>query len=254
MPLADLDVEGHWPRRYRVSRPRRGGDWHDPRHATRNSPTRSSSTTTACCSTPSRSGPGPRRTSSSAAALEFTPADKRELVGTSAAIAGGVLERRLGEPGRAGELIEELNVLVVAELEHGVEAMLGARDLLERAEAARHPDRPRLQLADRLRPPLAGDRRLRGPLRRRRSAPTKSRRRSRRPIPTWRPAAASGSSRARRRRARGLADRRRRRARRGPDRDRCALDRGRRARGSARHRRRRCVDAARRRAVSILSG
>jgi HAD superfamily hydrolase (TIGR01509 family) len=64
--------------------------------------------------------------------LEFTPADKRELVGTSAEIAGRVLERRLGEPGRAAELIEELNALVVAELEHGVEAMLGARELLER--------------------------------------------------------------------------------------------------------------------------
>ncbi len=61
---------------------------------------------------------------------EFTPADKRVLVGTSAAIAGGVLEERLGEPGRAAELIEELNVLVVAELEHGVEAMIGARELL----------------------------------------------------------------------------------------------------------------------------
>jgi len=63
---------------------------------------------------------------------EFTPADKLELVGTSAAIAGGILERRLGEPGRAVELIEELNELVVAELEHGVEAMLGARELLGR--------------------------------------------------------------------------------------------------------------------------
>ena len=63
---------------------------------------------------------------------EFTPADKRELVGTSAEIAGGVLERRLGEPGRAAALIEELNELVVAELEHGVEAMVGARELLER--------------------------------------------------------------------------------------------------------------------------
>lgn len=62
--------------------------------------------------------------------LAFTPADKRELVGTSAAIAGAILERRLGEPGRASELIEELNVLVVEELEHGVEAMLGARELL----------------------------------------------------------------------------------------------------------------------------
>ena len=62
---------------------------------------------------------------------EFTPADKRELVGTSAEIAGGILERRLGEPGRAADLIEELNELVVAELEHGVEAMIGARELLE---------------------------------------------------------------------------------------------------------------------------
>ncbi len=61
---------------------------------------------------------------------EFTPGDKRELVGTSAEIAGGVLERRLGEPGAAAALIEELNALVVAELEHGVEAMIGARELL----------------------------------------------------------------------------------------------------------------------------
>ncbi|HZO06398.1 MAG TPA: HAD family phosphatase [Solirubrobacterales bacterium] len=60
----------------------------------------------------------------------FTPADKLKLVGTSAEIAGGILEERLGEPGRAAELIEELNELVVAELEHGVEAMIGARDLL----------------------------------------------------------------------------------------------------------------------------
>ena len=64
--------------------------------------------------------------------LEFTPANKRELVGTSAEVAGGILERRLGELGRAAELIEELNELVVAELEHGVEAMIGARELLER--------------------------------------------------------------------------------------------------------------------------
>ena len=62
--------------------------------------------------------------------LDFTPADKRELVGTSAEIAGGILERRLEEPGRGPALIEELNELVVAELEHGVEAMVGARELL----------------------------------------------------------------------------------------------------------------------------
>jgi HAD superfamily hydrolase (TIGR01509 family) len=63
--------------------------------------------------------------------LEFTPADKLELVGTSAEIAGGILERRLGEEGRAVELIDELNDLVVAELEHGVESMVGARELLQ---------------------------------------------------------------------------------------------------------------------------
>jgi len=63
-------------------------------------------------------------------AIDFTPAHKRELVGTSAEIAGGILERRLGEPGRALQLIDELNELVVAELEHGVEAMVGARELL----------------------------------------------------------------------------------------------------------------------------
>ncbi len=62
--------------------------------------------------------------------IEFTPTHKRELVGTSAEIAGGILERRLNEPGRAAALIEELNELVFAELEHGVEAMVGARDLL----------------------------------------------------------------------------------------------------------------------------
>jgi HAD superfamily hydrolase (TIGR01509 family) len=62
--------------------------------------------------------------------LEFTAAHKLELVGTSAEIAGGVLERRLGEPGRALALIEELNELVIAELEHGVEAMVGAAELL----------------------------------------------------------------------------------------------------------------------------
>ena len=70
---------------------------------------------------------------------EFTPADKRELVGTSAEIAGQVLERRLAEPGRAEELIEELNELVIAELEHGVEAMVGARELLHALKARGMP-------------------------------------------------------------------------------------------------------------------
>jgi HAD superfamily hydrolase (TIGR01509 family) len=64
--------------------------------------------------------------------IEFTADHKLELVGTSAETAGRVLERRLAEPGRAAALIEELNELVVAELEHGVEAMVGARELLHR--------------------------------------------------------------------------------------------------------------------------
>lgn len=64
--------------------------------------------------------------------VEFTPAHKRELVGTSAEECARLLERRLGEPGSGLELIEELNELVIAELEHGVEAMVGARELLHR--------------------------------------------------------------------------------------------------------------------------
>ncbi len=63
--------------------------------------------------------------------IEFTAVHKRELVGTSAEVAGRTLERRLEEPGRADALIEELNALVVAELEHGVEAMVGARELIQ---------------------------------------------------------------------------------------------------------------------------
>lgn len=71
--------------------------------------------------------------------VEFTADHKRELVGTSAAIAGGLLERWLDRPGQLGALIEELNELVVAELEHGVEAMVGARDLLEGLKAQGTP-------------------------------------------------------------------------------------------------------------------
>jgi HAD superfamily hydrolase (TIGR01509 family) len=69
----------------------------------------------------------------------FTPEHKRELVGTSADIAGGLLETWLDRPGGLGALIEELNALVIAELEHGVEAMVGARDLLEGLKAQGTP-------------------------------------------------------------------------------------------------------------------
>ena len=64
--------------------------------------------------------------------IEFTAVHKRELVGTSAETCGRLLEQRLEESGRAAELVEELNELVIAELEHGVEAMVGARELLHR--------------------------------------------------------------------------------------------------------------------------
>jgi HAD superfamily hydrolase (TIGR01509 family) len=62
---------------------------------------------------------------------EFTIDHKRSLVGSSAAIAGQKLARFLEEPGREVELIDELNELVLAELEGGVDAMVGARELLE---------------------------------------------------------------------------------------------------------------------------
>ena len=71
--------------------------------------------------------------------VEFTADHKRELVGTSADIAGRLIEGWLDRPGRKLELLEELNALVVAELEHGVEAMVGARDLLERLKAQGTP-------------------------------------------------------------------------------------------------------------------
>jgi HAD superfamily hydrolase (TIGR01509 family) len=70
---------------------------------------------------------------------EFTAHHKRELVGTSAQVVGRILERQLDEPGRAADLLEELNALVVAELEHGVEAMVGARELLHKLKQLRTP-------------------------------------------------------------------------------------------------------------------
>ena len=67
---------------------------------------------------------------------EFTLEHKQELVGTSAQIAAGIFETRLDEPGRGPAIIEELNELVMAELAKGVEAMVGARELLDELERA----------------------------------------------------------------------------------------------------------------------
>jgi HAD superfamily hydrolase (TIGR01509 family) len=63
--------------------------------------------------------------------LEFTLAHKQELVGTSAEIAGGLLESHLAEPGRAAEIVAELDALVFEELEGGVEPMAGGLALVD---------------------------------------------------------------------------------------------------------------------------
>ncbi|MCC6754917.1 MAG: HAD family phosphatase [Solirubrobacterales bacterium] len=63
--------------------------------------------------------------------LEFTIEHKRSLVGSSAKIAGRKLAGFLGEPGRDVEIMDELNDLVLAELEGGVDAMVGARELVD---------------------------------------------------------------------------------------------------------------------------
>lgn len=62
---------------------------------------------------------------------EFTIDHKRSLVGSPAHIAGEKLARFLDEPGREEELIAELDELVLRELEGGVDAMVGALELIE---------------------------------------------------------------------------------------------------------------------------
>ena len=167
---------------------------------------------------------------------EFTPEHKRELVGTSADLAAGKLERWLGEDGRKLELMAELDALVVAEPEHGVEAMVGARDLLEKLKAQGTPiglvsNSPLPFVLRSLE--IVGFEGIFDAV----VSGHESRRRSPRPIPTSRAAVASASRPARRDRAGGLADRGRRRPRRRPHRDRRALDRRRRARRGPSHRR-----------------
>jgi HAD superfamily hydrolase (TIGR01509 family) len=63
--------------------------------------------------------------------LEFTIEHKRSLVGSSEKIAGQKLGRFLGEVGREREIMDELNDLVLAELEGGVDPMVGALELIE---------------------------------------------------------------------------------------------------------------------------
>ena len=61
----------------------------------------------------------------------FTIDHKRALVGSSEKIAGRKLAGFLDEPGREREIMEELNELVLAELEGGVDPMVGAVELVE---------------------------------------------------------------------------------------------------------------------------
>jgi len=62
---------------------------------------------------------------------EFTIDHKRSLVGSSEKLAGQKLARFLDLPGQESELMDELNVLVLSELEGGVDPMVGARELVD---------------------------------------------------------------------------------------------------------------------------
>jgi len=69
----------------------------------------------------------------------FTIEHKRALVGSSEKIAGLKLADFLDEPGREREIMEELNGIVLAELEGGVDPMVGAVELVELLQAAGVP-------------------------------------------------------------------------------------------------------------------
>jgi HAD superfamily hydrolase (TIGR01509 family) len=71
--------------------------------------------------------------------FEFNSTHKVELIGKSGAMASKLLEDWLEQPGQGVALMAELDELVVAELEQGVEAMVGARDLLERLKSQGTP-------------------------------------------------------------------------------------------------------------------
>jgi HAD superfamily hydrolase (TIGR01509 family) len=69
----------------------------------------------------------------------FTIEHKRALVGSSEQIAGRKLAGFLDEPGREREIMEELNELVLAELEGGVDPMVGAVELISLLQSAGVP-------------------------------------------------------------------------------------------------------------------
>lgn len=63
--------------------------------------------------------------------FEFTIDHKLSLVGNSQQLTGRKLARFLEDVGNEDKIIEELNMLVLAELEWGVDAMVGATALVE---------------------------------------------------------------------------------------------------------------------------
>jgi beta-phosphoglucomutase-like phosphatase (HAD superfamily) len=73
----------------------------------------------------------------------FTDDHKRDLLGSSRAVAAAKLEGHLGRPGHGLALVDELFDLVMAELDHGAPPMPGAVELL----AARRAPRPPVGLA-----------------------------------------------------------------------------------------------------------
>lgn len=69
----------------------------------------------------------------------FTPAHKRDLIGSSHLIAAGKLEAMLGRPGLGVVLMDELQGMVMEEATTGVEPRPGAVELLDALLEARVP-------------------------------------------------------------------------------------------------------------------
>ena len=70
---------------------------------------------------------------------EFTPAHKRELLGSSPKAAAATLERMLDAPGKGAKLIMELGLLVLAEMGRYAPPRRGALELIARLQVARIP-------------------------------------------------------------------------------------------------------------------
>jgi HAD superfamily hydrolase (TIGR01509 family) len=70
---------------------------------------------------------------------EFTPAHKRELLGSSPKAAAATLERMLDAPGKGAKLIMELGLLVLGEMARYAPPRHGALELIGRLQAAGIP-------------------------------------------------------------------------------------------------------------------